>query len=203
MLASYGVAGPQYIGVATNFTTATATTIAVNNPTGSVTGDLLIALLSVDSATTPTFTGTGWTFLVNSGSTNNAMAVAYRTSNGSASYSFGYSTARRLNATIIAYRPATYDVSNGATITSGTTGLSVPSLTLTGNPEIVLMCAVAQTSTTNTVTSIPAGFTNLSWLAGNSNGQGIWAKTYNATGATGTFSVAASATTRFYALGIK
>jgi hypothetical protein len=97
---------PQIIDYAYNYTTSTTgTTVACDVP-NTATGDILVAILTQDTGTTPTWTSTGWTQYFTLTNTS-ATALMWRVSTGAAepaSYTFTTNSAESLNCIMISIR---------------------------------------------------------------------------------------------------
>lgn len=101
---------PLFINSATTQNGATSTSLVINKPTNTQSGDLMIAFMSSDSTAT-TWTGdTGWTEVADQNAAPN-LRVAYKVAGGSepASYTFTAAASRVLAGSILTYRGASYD----------------------------------------------------------------------------------------------
>ena len=104
---------PEFVASAsTQTTTASTSTVVINKPTGTVDGDLMVAVMATGS-TTRTWTGdTGWTEAADQGAQPN-LRIAYKLAGASepASYTFTIdsATANGISGCILTYRYAEYD----------------------------------------------------------------------------------------------
>lgn len=93
--------------------------LTINKPTGTVEGDLMIALMSAE--TNSTWTGdTGWTEVLDQG-TNPSLRVAYKIATASEASSYTFTNNSNTNGksgAILTYRYAAYDVIAGAVTTN-------------------------------------------------------------------------------------
>ena len=93
--------------------------LTINKPTGTVEGDLMIALMSAE--TNSTWTGdTGWTEVLDQG-TNPSLRVAYKSATASEPSSYTFTNNSNTNGksgAILTYRYAAYDVIAGAVTTN-------------------------------------------------------------------------------------
>lgn len=91
-------------GTATSATTAAGTSVAPSRPTGVVSGDVLVAIVTHDGAAT-TITATGWTLLEATAGTDINGAIYYKVAGGSepTTYTFLLGASRALAASVVAY----------------------------------------------------------------------------------------------------
>lgn len=119
--------GPILIAQASAQTASNATSFVINKPTGTLEGDLMVAVMNAGGITT--WTGdTGWTEVADQNA-QPSTRIAYKVAGASepASYTFGADTSRILSGTIATYRNAAYDAV-GAIVT-GTDPLVLSAVT--------------------------------------------------------------------------
>lgn len=144
---------PQFIASAQNQNTTSGTTLAINKPSGTIQGDLMIAFMSSGgTATNRTWsTPSGWTELVDQNNPPNFLA-AYKVAGASegSSYTFTMSsTANDKAGTILTYRRATYDVISS--LASGGSSLTLSSIAAS-SANSVLIAALFVPSASQTIT---------------------------------------------------
>lgn len=107
---SYVPPTPTFIASASTQNTANGSTLVINKPSGTVDGDLMVAIMTSTEAANATWSGdTGWTELADNGSAQNAR-VAYKVaSSEGASYTFSTTSSKLLAGSILTYRGASYD----------------------------------------------------------------------------------------------
>jgi len=120
--------GPILISSASTINSTTSASLIINKPTGTLEGDLMVGVMSVDGSRT--WTGaTGWTEVADQGATP-SLRVAYKIAGaGEAStYTFTASSAANiLSGAIATYRNASYDAIG--TITTSASPLVVSEVT--------------------------------------------------------------------------
>jgi hypothetical protein len=134
--------------VALSTATIDSTTLTINKPTGTVQGDLLIAIVFADP--NATWTGdTGWTEVVDQG-TAPSLRVAYKVAGASeaSSYTFISSASGLIGGAILTYKNALYDTIGA--IQTGTSGgvQTAPSITLAESAS-TLIAVFARGQTTS------------------------------------------------------
>jgi hypothetical protein len=145
---------PTYVNTATALQNTASTTITVNVPTGTATGDLLI--LTVISGSATWTTPAGWTVWLASA---NNRAIYYKTASSEpASYTVTQNSTTTASACMLAYRNAAIDVMG--TITAGNTSPNTAdAITTTANNAIVFNYVAGNTGSLSF--STPAGYTSL------------------------------------------
>ena len=160
------------------------TSLTINKPTGTVDGDIMVAVMSGGNA--GAWTGdTGWTEILDQGATPNIRA-AYKVASGEgASYTFSHPASGGNYGFLATFRGLQYDtVSASASTQTGDGTLAVTGITAAGG---VLIAAYAITNAFNgSSSSTPGGMISLA-SSGTGLGEGIfgyWQEV--AAGATGT-----------------
>lgn len=127
---------PEYVASATTSQSASASTLTINKPTGTIEGDLLVSI--VFSGANTTWTGdTGWTEVADLGA-NPSQRVAYKTAGASepSSYTFTAANGGPVGGTILTYRYAAYDVVGA--FTEDTNPLVLPSISPTTSQSLLI-----------------------------------------------------------------
>lgn len=148
---------PEFVASASQQNTSSGGTLTINKPTGTVEGDLMIAVMAADGD------ARGWTdatfsAVADQGATRPTLRVAYKVAGPSepTSYSFTTSAAdRRLGGCIITYRHATYDTIGG--FASGQNPLILPGV-IASESQSILIASGAKEQGGGTV-STPDGMT--------------------------------------------
>lgn len=152
---------PEFVASASTSTGGNVGTLVINKPTGTVEGDLMVAVMS--KAVDATWTGdTGWTEVADQG-LNPSLRVAYKVAGASegGSYTFTANTSSNgVSGSILTYRYAAYD-----TIGSFVTGANplVLSSISPSESQSVLIAAGARgtvSTTLGTPTSMTAQVTD-------------------------------------------
>lgn len=153
---------------------ASANTLTINKPTGTVDGDLMISIIYTD-ANAPTFTpNTGWTEIVDS----NQVQICYKTaSSEGSSYTFTTTKQGSITGFIVTYRYGAYD-----TVGTVATDTIAPSITV-GNDYSKVLYFAADDNTT-LVDNGTLGIQRILFPQGN-NSVACYDFNFNA-GATGT-----------------
>lgn len=136
MFGRSGILFPEFVG--SEVASASTTPLVISRPSGTVSGDLLIAIMFANGA--GTWTGdTGWTEVLDS-SLSPSHRVAYKTMGSSepSSYSFTHSdSTRALGGFILAYRNAAYElIGTEQRATSGTATANSVTSSATGRTAI-------------------------------------------------------------------
>ncbi len=149
----YSGTKPTFIASASTQNTATGATLVVNKPSGTLQGDLMVAVMAGGTGSTTTWTGdTGWTEVADL-NTKPSLRLAYKVAGSSepSSYTFTASGSGNNNSgCILTYRNAAYDTI-GAFVT-GTTPAPAPSITAAAAYS-VLIAAYANGATSRTCTT--------------------------------------------------
>lgn len=141
----------QYIGIASYGSDTATTTITINKPTGTVEGDLMIAVMVSDEART--WTGdTDWTEV-----RDGAPRIAYKVAGASepSSYTFTCALSRRSRGVILTYRNAVYDTI-GAVDTSSPYSPAGITMSDTGR----LIGVICKSDTAGTTFTLPSSMTS-------------------------------------------
>lgn len=100
----------NYVGSQIKINSATGSTLIINKPTGTRQGDLMIAFMCSTSYF-PWSGDTGWTEVVDQGSSGPGLRVAYKVAGPSESSSYSFvaaGTTSKLTGAILTYRGASY-----------------------------------------------------------------------------------------------
>lgn len=151
---------PEFVASASTSSASSSSTITINKPSGTLEGDLMVAVMSSDGNLT--WTGdTGWTEVFDQ-STAPWLRVAYKTAGASegASYTFTASGNAVLSGGIVTYRFAAYDTIGS--VVQGTTPLVLTSISPSQSQSILLAFGGrnAASITLGTPTSMAARITD-------------------------------------------
>ncbi len=130
-------AAPTYISNATKQNASSGTSLVINKPSGTVDGDLMIAVMTSTSA--ETWTGdTGWTEVADQGASP-SLRIAYKYAGASepSTYTFTSSVGGVLSGAIVTYRYATYDTIAGS-FTTGANPLVLNSISPSASQSLLL-----------------------------------------------------------------
>jgi hypothetical protein len=189
---------PTYIAQATAVQNTSSTTIAVNVPTGTANGDLLILMVMSNSGTWTT--PSGWTVWLASA---NNRAIYYRTASSEpASYTITQGSSATASACMLAYRNAAIDVMG--TITVGNTSPNTATAITTTANNAIIFDYVASNNASITF-STPSGYASLaSDSDATAPSYALFYKTQATAGTTGTADTTfASGTARSILFAIK
>lgn len=134
MATAAAAAGVTFIDSATTVNTTAGASLVISKPTGTIDGDLMVAVMSsaVDGSS---WTGdTGWTEVFDQAALAPRLRVAYKiaASEGS-SYTFTISSALAIpGGTIATFRNAAYDTIGSMVTATGTASVVAPSVTAFG-----------------------------------------------------------------------
>lgn len=148
---------PDFIASASAQRAGSYTTLVINKPTGTVEGDLMVAVMGTDGGTSTLWTGdTDWNEIADQGS-KPSLRIAYKVAGASeaASYTFTTANADDLGGSIVTYRYAAYDTVGA--FTTATDPLILPSVTTAESQCIVIATGLCAASGRNLGT--PAGMT--------------------------------------------
>lgn len=153
-----GFSQPTVLQSFSTASTGNTTTVEVTKPTGTVAGDILVAVMSSSTSLASTWTGdTGFTEIIDENAAPNLRA-AYLVAGASepASYTFTITNSGEKVAHILCFRGYQYDVASASVTTlSGAGDLNIAGITLVGG----VLIAVAATRAAGAVThSTPTGF---------------------------------------------
>lgn len=127
-----GVRFPVFIGSAESTLSGESTTVSVNKPAGVADGDILLALMVVGDAASPTWTGdTGFseTGLFDQGADPGLRAAIKTAASEGSSYTFTSSRDDELCAQVLAFRFAALEASGSVVTRSGNGDLVLSSIT--------------------------------------------------------------------------
>ena len=168
-----------------------STSIVVNAPTGVVSGDVLVAIVSSYSSANDTITGpTGWTRLATlKEGTNYVAVIDYKVAGGSepTSYTWTTSAAYALNADISAWagvdNTTPIDAHTEQDNTTASTNVALPSTSPTNANDMWLALLAVNDNATITFNAPPSGWTK---AVADGFSNGIFYQLLSASGATGT-----------------
>jgi hypothetical protein len=150
-------------GTATSATTAAGASVAPSRPTGVVSGDVLVAVVTHDGSA-DTITATGWTLLGSATGTDINGAIYYKVAGGSegASYTFSTANSHALAAAVVAYYnvDTAYTPIDGYSIQANAAGANMSASTVWASStvgELVFLGGVSN----NTSSTPPAGMAEL------------------------------------------
>lgn len=189
---------PTYVAQSTAVQNTSSTTIAVNVPTGTANGDLLILMVMSNSGTWTT--PSGWTVWLASA---NNRAIYYRTASSEpASYTITQGSSTTASACMLAYQNAAIDVMG--TITAGNTSPNTATAITTTANNTIVFDYVASNDASLTF-STPSGYTSLaSDSDATAPSYALFYKTQATAGTTGTAATTfASGTARSILFAIK
>lgn len=174
---------PTFIASATTQNTSGGNTLVINKPTGTQDGDLMIAFMS-SSSTDSTWTGaTGWTEVIDQGSTPN-LRIAYKiASSEGSSYTFTLSSNSTLSGSILTYRTTSYDAIGS--ITTGANPLIVTSVSAS-TTNCMLLGFVTRSTASLTITAPGSMTTRVTDNDGTSPSYCIAEEQLTSSGASGT-----------------
>lgn len=138
LAASKAVSTPEITFVASSTASTNGASITVDKPTGTQSGDIMIAVMGGDIDAT--WTGdTDWTEVGELGAALPGMRVAYKVAGGSegSTYTFTPSKSDDMAAAILTYRNATYDTAT-AVVSGGQSG----PITVAQNDSLLLQIFV-------------------------------------------------------------
>lgn len=192
------MAAPQYVASANNVTNADATTVDV--PTGTMEGDLIIAVSGESGATAAASPdGTGWTSLGDEAcypNTYHEVFWKFATAAEPASYTFAVAGATRVAATLVTYRyvhgSTPINAVASSVNTSDTSDIVAPPIDTTVDDTLVVVVGANNSNSSGLIT-FPAGWTERIETGGKRHAVGD--KPFAATGATGTTTLALSSST--------
>lgn len=177
---------PEFVASATG--SVSDTSLSITKPSGTVEGDLMFAFMG--NATSATWTGdTSWTEILDQGA-KPSIRIAYKVAGASegSSYTFTSSVSSNIAGGIITYRYAAYDAIG--TITTGTSPLTLPSVTASLSQCLLLAFGARGANTTvGTPTSMTSRISGTTLPSYNVAEQGM------AKGPSGTRSMAVASTT--------
>jgi hypothetical protein len=148
---------PEFVASATKQNSSGSTSLVIDKPTGTVEGDLMVAVMAANGGTL--WSGdTAWTEVADQGGTSPALRVAYKVAGASegASYTFTNATNRTTSGCILTYRYAAYDTIAGS-FTAGANPLVLTSIS-PSESQSILIAAGARAATSVTL-GTPTGMT--------------------------------------------
>lgn len=157
-------AGPYTSTFTYTGNTGTVSSVTVNKPGNTVSGDLLIAFMGMTTSTARTWTQpSGWTEVADQNATPN-VAVSYKVAGGSepASYTFTPSAGSVLYCVIVKISNGTYDTI-GTFGTTTTSPLVAPSITLSSGPSLLLAFYLTSNASTDTL-AIPTDMSLINYF---------------------------------------
>lgn len=153
----FGGGGITFVATAQNYAPST-TSLVITKPTGTVSGDLMIAVMSRSSGSgSRTWSPpAGWTQVLGTvASASPSMGIAYRIAGASegANYTFTFSNTANLAGDIITYRGANYDAI-GTVSTDSANPITATAVTVASG----LLLAVYMSDAASVTLSTPSGF---------------------------------------------
>lgn len=148
---------PEFVGSDKTQTTSGTTSLTINKPSGTIQGDLMVAVMASTSITNVLWSGaTGWTEVADQGAPP-SLRIAYKVAGASegSSYTFTHAASALLSGCILTYRYAAYDAAG--TYWTGSSLLQMPSVT-TSASQSILIAAAARGAASITITT-PIGMT--------------------------------------------
>ncbi|KKT72903.1 MAG: Glucan endo-1,3-beta-D-glucosidase [Microgenomates group bacterium GW2011_GWA2_44_7] len=168
---------------------AGGTSLSIGAPAGVVSGNVMVAQVTVRGATTAITPPSGWS-LIRRDNTSSSLgnALYYKVSSGSepASYSWSFNSSQKASGWVVAYagvnNSSPIDAHSGK-YNDSTATITAPSVTTTGSNDRLLFIVTVTTSTTITP---PSGFTQrvIATNTGNSTSY-VADKALTSSGATG------------------
>jgi hypothetical protein len=132
--------GIEVVATTTFYSTAITSALTMTKPTGTATGNLMVAWLTKSGGSDTYAQPTGWTELIDIGTLNNSFMLAYKVANGSEPADYTWTTTgtsfNNKAGNIITFANATYDSSAGA---SSNTTTTAPSRTASFNNSWLLL----------------------------------------------------------------
>lgn len=171
-------------------TPTSGTTITVSKPTGTVDGDVLIAMISVRASSSSTITApSGWTLVGSAGTASSTRtAVYYRVAGTSEPTSYQWTSDLAITdavGLILRYTPSAPTTPPGSVDATGMGSLVspavAPSVTATGNNDRLIALF-----SSGTPGSVPTGMTQRAAIDGGNSGAWAYDQLLTAIGATGT-----------------
>jgi hypothetical protein len=157
---------PEFVASASFQRTGTTGTLTVDKPTGTVEGDLMVAVMATSGAANATggWTGdTGWTEVADQNNTNPGLRLAYKVAGASeaSSYTFNQNTSNFPTGCILTYRYAEYDAI-AVSFTTAASPLVLPSISPSRSQSVLIAagCRQAGSITLGTPTSMTARVTD-------------------------------------------
>lgn len=154
-------ASPRLVAKANTQNASTGASLVISKPTGTTTGDVMLAVMGA-SGGTPTWTGdTSWTEIADPGTVASGIRIAYKVAGASegASYTFTCSTsAQTLSGVILTYRGAAYDTIGS--LASSTSPITVPAVTASADfcKIVALEVSLSASATVTPPTSMAKQF---------------------------------------------
>lgn len=177
----------QYIGQVSG-NNSTVGSLALSVPTGTQTGDLLVAFgYSASAGSSWSATGGGWTITNGTNTTAPRLTAFYRVADATTSFTFAQNSGTAdIGVTLMTFRNASFDVVS--TLATAADPIVIPSVTASLNNSMQVITAGGNT---NYPASTPSGFTQvyLDNGGGNQPDYGVYYKEKISAGATGTVSV--------------
>lgn len=148
---------PQFIASASTSNSVAGTTLVVNKPTGTVQGDLMVAVMACDGGAR-TWTGdTDWIEVADQGASPD-LRIAYKVAGASEGSSYTFTLAggiQKTSGSILTYRYASYDTVGS--FVNNANPLNIPSVS-PGQSQSMLLAAGARAAS-SIVIGTPPGMT--------------------------------------------
>ena len=180
--ASRNTTGITFIASAKQINTASGSTLTLPIPAGTISGDLMIAVMDANNSGTSWTGDTGWTEVYDQG-VNPRLRVAYKVAaagDSIAAFTISSGSTAYCGGVILTYRNSSFDVIGSGFVTSGSTPIVAPGVNATGG---LLLACYGQSGITTTSFSTPTG---MSLVVDNTTGPNFAVFSENVqTGATG------------------
>ena len=153
---SYTVPTPSFIASASTQNTSNTASLIINKPTGTVSGNLMVAFMATNRTSGAAWTpASGWTEIADQVATPN-IAIAYKVAGGSepSTYTFTFSQPSNIVAgSILTYSGAAYDAIGSFATGTSTTTATGPSAALNYS-KLIGFCGLTGSGVTVTAESV-------------------------------------------------
>lgn len=158
IMAAAGSVGQILVASAQNQLTSSSTSLAISKPTGTISGDIMVAVTATAQPGSNMNQLSGWTRVLTVNS-DNKLTVQYKIAGGSepSSYTFTSGSSQKMSGCIATFRNVSYDKIGSANTNAGSGQVGAPSITPTLNNSILLAIYASEEAGTTLVQ--PSGMT--------------------------------------------
>lgn len=140
IMAAAGNIGGELIGSEQNQLTANSGSLTINKPSGTVQGDIMIAVTASDNGNIMNQL-TGWTRILSAGASDNKLTIQYKVAGSGEGSSYTFicnDSTKKMSGCIATFRNVTYDKIGSSDTRTGGSSANAPSITPTLNNSILV-----------------------------------------------------------------
>lgn len=152
---------PEFVASATTQNATTGTNLVIDKPTGTIEGDLMVAVMASNGALTGGWTDTTFTEVADQGAVNPSLRVAYKVAGASepSNYTFSSTDTDVKAGSIVTYRYASYN--SVSAFVTGQNPLKLTGATAAASQSILLAIGARAAASITAFDTAPVGMTTV------------------------------------------